>query len=337
MVKGMKVLLPEEKGYKANLHCHTTGSDGVLTPEQMKKAYKDNGFSILAFTDHAYMEARSALNDENFVALSGYENHLEPTWIKGKPRSTKCYHLNFYSPDPKKVGMIGITDYYFDFCTKVYRKLDRLPTELLENGEYFKGADGGFGVKNLNGLLKQAAELGYFVVLNHPDWSRLAAEDICGIKGLGGVEIFNYGSFVGGCTEDEAYYDVMLRDGQKLYCFSNDDNHGDTGFGGYNVMYPEKLTYGGVFECMKSGKFYASTGAAIRGAYVDGNKVYVGAENAKSIAFRADGYSRNVWAAEKPLTHAEFELNESVRYFRIAVTDTNGGKAYTNAFFKEEL
>ena len=88
---------------------------------------------------------------------------------------------------------------------------------------------------------------------------------------------------------------------------------------------------------MNQGCDYASTGAAIRGVYVDGNKVYVGAENAKSIAFRTDGYSRNAWAAEKPLTHAEFELNESVRYFRIAVTDTNGGKAYTNAFFKEEL
>ena len=39
-----KYLLPEEgQFYKANLHCHTTVSDGSLTPEEIKAAYKARG------------------------------------------------------------------------------------------------------------------------------------------------------------------------------------------------------------------------------------------------------------------------------------------------------
>jgi len=40
-----KYLLPESGNfYKANLHCHSTLSDGNLTPEQLKKAYMDKGY-----------------------------------------------------------------------------------------------------------------------------------------------------------------------------------------------------------------------------------------------------------------------------------------------------
>ena len=38
--------------YKANLHSHSTLSDGCLTPEEMAAAYREQGYSILAITDH---------------------------------------------------------------------------------------------------------------------------------------------------------------------------------------------------------------------------------------------------------------------------------------------
>lgn len=38
-------LLPQEGNvYKANLHCHTIHSDGHLTPEAVKAAYKEKGY-----------------------------------------------------------------------------------------------------------------------------------------------------------------------------------------------------------------------------------------------------------------------------------------------------
>ena len=48
-----KYLIPENgQFYKANFHCHTTVSDGRLTPEEVKALYKEHGYSVIAFTDH---------------------------------------------------------------------------------------------------------------------------------------------------------------------------------------------------------------------------------------------------------------------------------------------
>lgn len=40
------------KWYKVGLHIHTTLSDGRVTPETSAKIYKDNGFDLIAMTDH---------------------------------------------------------------------------------------------------------------------------------------------------------------------------------------------------------------------------------------------------------------------------------------------
>ena len=57
--------LPESGYFKANLHCHTTLSDGAFTPEEIKAAYKAQGYSIVAFTDHRKYVHHTELNDES--------------------------------------------------------------------------------------------------------------------------------------------------------------------------------------------------------------------------------------------------------------------------------
>ena len=72
-----KYLLPHSgKFYKANLHCHSTVSDGELTPEELKKIYKEQGYSILAYTDHDVLISHAELADENFLPLNGYEMEI---------------------------------------------------------------------------------------------------------------------------------------------------------------------------------------------------------------------------------------------------------------------
>ena len=87
---------------------------------------------------------------------------------------------------------------------------------------------------------------------------------------------------------------------------------------------------------MKKGAFYASTGARLRGIAVDGNKVYVGAENARSVRLSTDGRYAKLITGES-VTDAVFELNEYVKYFRITVEDFNGKKAFSRAYFAEEF
>ena len=69
-----KYLLPEKGNfYKANLHCHSTFSDGSLTPEELKEMYVRHGYSIIAFTDHHTLHSQAHLTDKSFLALDGYE------------------------------------------------------------------------------------------------------------------------------------------------------------------------------------------------------------------------------------------------------------------------
>ena len=66
-----KVLLDSSLNYyKANLHGHTTESDGVMTPAEVKKLYKNEGYSVIAFTDHEHLIDNSYLNDDGFIALT---------------------------------------------------------------------------------------------------------------------------------------------------------------------------------------------------------------------------------------------------------------------------
>ena len=62
-----------EKGflYKANLHCHSTVSDGSFTPEKLKEMYMKNGCHTIAYTDHQVCIPHTQLTNENFVALTG--------------------------------------------------------------------------------------------------------------------------------------------------------------------------------------------------------------------------------------------------------------------------
>lgn len=73
MDKKIYLLSKEGNFYKANLHSHTVFSDGNLTPEHSKEAYQKEGYSIIAFTDHRIYKNHKHLNDENFLALAGYE------------------------------------------------------------------------------------------------------------------------------------------------------------------------------------------------------------------------------------------------------------------------
>ena len=71
-------LLPEKgKFYKANLHMHTTVSDGANTPQEVKEAYQKEGYSIVAFSDHEVMVPHNELTDCNFLALTAFEKSID--------------------------------------------------------------------------------------------------------------------------------------------------------------------------------------------------------------------------------------------------------------------
>ena len=333
-------LLPESVGYKANLHTHTLDSDGHISPVQAKEEYKKRGFSILAYTDHAFMTDRTYLSDENFIAISGYENHIEPPRVNGK--SVRCYHMNFYAPQPDKLGMVGITDYTWEYYNRIYKAKVGEPMRDPFNCPESPMLDGycasDYTIENINSIIAQANQEGYLVVINHPAWSHNDARDLVGLKGLCGLEIANYDCVCGGypCEGIETFYDLMLKDGQRINCFANDDSHWASekdSFGAYNYIYPEKFTYEGVFQAMKKGDLYASTGAQFRGVFIKDGKVCVGSEPVSYIKLITDHRRQMITSNENNITDATFVLKDNDDYFRIEIGTENGKRAFTKGYF----
>ena len=95
-----KYLLPETGTFfKANLHCHTTVSDGDMTPQDVKDDYTAQGYSVVAFTDHDVMLPHRELNDEKFLALNGFE--IEAYYDEAYDPNRKCAHLCFVALTPE--------------------------------------------------------------------------------------------------------------------------------------------------------------------------------------------------------------------------------------------
>ena len=85
-----KYLLPQNaNSYKANMHCHSTLSDGAQTPEELKEAYKAEGYSVLAITDHDSMKNSFVTPNDPVQVLVGVE--LSSQLEDGKQVHILCY------------------------------------------------------------------------------------------------------------------------------------------------------------------------------------------------------------------------------------------------------
>ncbi|HKX17098.1 MAG TPA: hypothetical protein VJT33_03700, partial [bacterium] len=61
---------------KAQLHCHTTRSDGADEPRALLERYRAAGYTFVVFTDHNRVTSCDDLNDGGFLALPGVETTI---------------------------------------------------------------------------------------------------------------------------------------------------------------------------------------------------------------------------------------------------------------------
>ncbi|MFP4029221.1 MAG: CehA/McbA family metallohydrolase [Candidatus Brocadiia bacterium] len=78
---------------KANLHSHTTKSDGDTEPQQRVAQYAEAGYDVLAITDHRVVTSIDSLDAKGMTLLRSLEAH--PT-CPGGP----VYHLVCLNVDP---------------------------------------------------------------------------------------------------------------------------------------------------------------------------------------------------------------------------------------------
>lgn len=336
----MKILLDEKQNkYKANLHCHSTVSDGRLTPEEIKIAYKEKGYSVVAYTDHDVMIAHDELNDENFLALHGYE--IEIMEDIGEPEISTT-HLCLIPKDPDNLKQVCFhREKYLYSNTPLYK--DKV--QFDENKPDFERK---YCPECVNEIIKEGREHGFFVTYNHPNWSGENAEIYNKYTGMHAMEICNYSCFHDGFDDYfPQCYDDLLRKGEKIYCLSTDDNHNVydlnskrcDSFGGFTVFFADKLEYRAITDALFNGKFYASQGPEIYSLIYDEGKIKIKCSPAERIVFSTYLRHRECIFAEdgNGVCEAAFNVNDRDIYVRITVIDKFGKHANTNAYFVEDL
>ena len=74
MIKKMEGFSKEGNWYKGNLHCHTTHSDGRLTPAEVVQYYKKEGYDFLAISDYnIFSDYRRDFDCDEFIILPAVE------------------------------------------------------------------------------------------------------------------------------------------------------------------------------------------------------------------------------------------------------------------------
>lgn len=336
----MKILLDEGKPfYKANLHGHTTMSDGAYSPEEVKLHYKKNGYSIIAYTDHEHLIDNSHLNDENFLAITACEFAIKQFSEQStlKNMKMKVTHLNLYSLDPHNTLTPCYSSQYDHFVNDNCRDLVRF------DGQYERV----YSPEGINEMVRIANDQGFLVSYNHPTWSLENACDYLNYEGFWAVEIYNNSCVMMGIHDDEAVFDDMLRAGKTIYCTACDDSHNLHPFGspnndscgGWVCINAERLEYSEVMRALRDGDFYASTGPEIRHLSIDGNRVTVRTSPCQCIQIVTEGRrTKDVRAADGgKVTEAVFELLPEDGYFRVRVEDGTGARAYSQAYSVAEI
>ena len=328
------LLPPTGQFYKANLHCHTTVSDGRLTPAEVKELYRSLGYSIVAYTDHQILIPHPELADETFLPLYGYEDDV--TEAAAWPQAKTC-HLCFIARDPEN-WIQPCFDPAHVRCGHAPEHLAQARYDTMKPPYERR-----YTPECINDIIRQGVAGGYFVTYNHPTWSLEEYPQYMAYEGMHAMEIVNGSCEAGGYLDyNPRVYDDMLRGGKRLFAVAADDNHNvhpadsrysDSGVG-FVMIKAERLEYRAVMDALFRGDFYASEGPEIHALWKEDGRVHIECGPADRVILTTGTRDSHIVLAEgTPLTAAEFAIPANCGYFRLTVVDERGRHADTQAYF----
>ena len=313
------LISPNKNQYKANMHSHTTCSDGRMTPEQHKEEYKKRGYSVYAFSDHDTVINHDDLRDENFLPLTSAEIAVGVK-ATGHFNHIISFHFNIISRD--SVNFEQINKEWFTFSTDNIKKL-------------------------VNDIKKQ----NYFVTANHPNWTLFTEEQYAELDCFDGFELYNCitANFGGALSFTHEIYLHMLRKGIRILPIGADDCHShrlplshplNDSFGGFTYILADRLEYDDIINALDNGDCYCSSGPQIKEVSIDGDTVNIKTTDAQRITILSESRKTYSLPAKKGQSVNEFtcEIDKELtgKFILIHVEDNSGNHAMTRAFYKGE-
>lgn len=189
-------------------------------------------------------------------------------------------------------------------------------------------------------LLDEMRADGEYLILAHPQWSRMTPEEVLKLSGFHAIEVFNTGcERLMHAGRADLYWDMLLQSGRRVWGIACDDTHGKTAksdrFGGWIMVRSEARTASSIIERMNDGGFYLSQGPQIEDWGMEGGKIYFKCSPCKQIHVTTYPTRGGSYYAEegKTLTEISYPLKGGETYIRIECIDDSGQSAWTNPYF----
>lgn len=303
--------------YRGNIHCHSTFSDGALSPDELKELYKREGYSFLSITDHdTYHDYRDELDEDGFVTIPGAEYALG--WYGNTKHADRVHHLI----------ALKYEDVSYPEGHRAYRIF---PTTDNEH------------VRHTEELINELKRSGFLVMYNHPGWSRVYDDHILSLSGLDFLEIYNYGTILDTNNGyDNLTWQRMLDSGRRINAVADDDNHNSPSSpsdsaGGWVCVQADSLEKKAILDAMLEGRYYSSSGPEIREFRIEEGRAYIRTSPVLRIYLK---YGVHVHSARVVFDHegslieeAVFEIPEDAAYIRVEAVLDQDHMAWSNPIY----
>ena len=298
--------MSESRWYKGNLHCHTTGSDGDASPEQVVEWFRDHGYHWLVLSDHNRL---TILPEDVDTPQSG-----KALMITGEELTVQLEDQEV----AVHVSCVGISR-----ALEPINAAEILPT-IQANVAAVLGAEG--------------------IAMLSPPYYRpgFDTRTLIEIEGAKLMDIFNaHPTNVEGDPRTfsfEEIWDTILSSGKTIFGTATDDSHHYLEFGPHKanpgrawvVTRAAELSAEAIIESLAKGDFYSSTGVSLRDVQEPKEALSLEIDQTGDQSYVTSFIGRGgVVLAEEAGLEASYRIRGDEGYVRARVTSSDGARAWT--------
>ena len=288
----------ERQALRANLHTHTTLSDGRLTPEKVIEAYASEGYDVLAITDHHQVNDVTQWDNRGMILIQSAELHP------------------FLTPERGKWHLVALN----------------LPLDF----KYLRPFETGESAQQIIDAVAAAGGITAVAHPHWCAFSAEDIKDLKNYFALEvyNTECEHYGRAYSVQTWDE----LLSKGIKTSAIAVDDMHRECSLFGAWTVICAKERTLESVLDALKNGEFYATQGPEFHTLGMEGNRLYAEfSESVRcSLVLKQSGKCLIIPQQDSPGTSAEFDL-EQIRanggYARWYITDAQGRSAWSNPFY----
>jgi hypothetical protein len=337
------------KWYRGNLHTHSHWSDGNDYLEMIALWYRDHGYQFLVFTDHNVLaDTERWINVEKSKGGRAAYEELKATFPdlveERKDDAGQIeVRLRTFREVADELNQPG--EFLLIQGEEISDSFENRPIHLNASNvlELIPPLGGGSVFEtiqnNVRAVMAQRERTGQpmIVHLNHPNFGyAVTAEDIMLLRGDRFFEVYNGHPTVHNSGDEihagtERVWDIILTrrlaelDLPVMFGLAVDDGHNyhnlptrgsDPGRGWVNVLSKE-LTAAALIEALEAGRFYSSSGVALRRIHTSEEQIAVEVEPADGETYVIDfiGTRQDYDPTSHPVTDASGkEIRATRRY-----------------------